>query len=810
MAVTKRISFLFLLIIFFIFKLLIIKNDNTHFNKQIEKQDINYKISLGGYHSSFLFSNHDDSDDTNTLYMWGNNFYGQIGDGTILFDDGINGIKKNTPKPIDVDGDGIKGNEKIIDVNLGGYHSSALLDNGDGTQALYMWGNNVYGQLGNGKDENSKIPIVIDIDGNGIAGDEKIIDVELGEYNSSAILLNENNEQELYLWGNNSFNQVDSSSTLYFDKPLKINSDIFPQFSSYLDLSLGDYHLSVLIENVNKETVVYSWGKNNYGQLGIGNTENQDTPQPVDFNNNREFGDEKVLSISANNLYSSAIVLNYDFTKTLYMWGNNFDGQIGDGTYENKDIPTPIDINNDEIVGNENILSVSLGLNFCFALIEEEDKNSLYTWGNNAYGQLGNETVNSSINTPILFDDSCFSQEITNIALGKYHSSILINGGEIHNTNFYMWGRNNFGQVGNGLNEQNINNPVEIDFLEFNFSMIQKNQESFVFQSNKEFDISDKKDLKLIDNSGEIYDTKYNLNFGKDRWTTFGLLSGKKYYFDYLYYNDEIHFAKGIWSVLTDYEINKILDIKLLSNNVNIIFDINTNYFKNYSEDEKTIKFDYSINDGEIKESKNFIISENKNLIIEDLEFNSKYTIEKIYYNFNNESSKFKYDILVKENNIFEIKDDDFFEPKLIIDSFELVKNLSLTNSFKFNIKIVDIFKNMNNYEYIYLFANSNNGSRETLIFKAYKVNKNQFGSNNYEFEVSGFEELKTYEIIGISLNETLDEDEMFSEVIVIKIIKNTIIEITLLFLILLFLIFIYLFLFINYKKNKKKTSSKK
>jgi alpha-tubulin suppressor-like RCC1 family protein len=100
-------------------------------------------VSLGYYHSSALTS-------FGRLFMWGYNYYGQLGDGTTT----------DSSTPIDITNNfTLSSGEKIESVSLGYYHSSALTSLG----RLFMWGWNYYGQLGNGTTTDSSMPISIQI-----------------------------------------------------------------------------------------------------------------------------------------------------------------------------------------------------------------------------------------------------------------------------------------------------------------------------------------------------------------------------------------------------------------------------------------------------------------------------------------------------------------------------------------------------------------------------------------------------------------------------------------------------------------------
>ena len=105
---------------------------------------------------------------------------------------------------------------------------------------------------------------------------------------------------------------------------------------------------------------LYMWGRNPNGQLGDGTTEDKYLPTKIMSN---------VVEVSLNGHgYSSAAITS---DGSLYTWGWNNYGQLGDGTTEDKHTPTKI---------MENVVSVSLGDSHCLAITTD---GSLYMWGNN-------------------------------------------------------------------------------------------------------------------------------------------------------------------------------------------------------------------------------------------------------------------------------------------------------------------------------------------------------------------------------------------------------------------------------------------
>lgn len=114
------------------------------------------------------------------LYMWGDNEYGQLG----------NGSNEDSDTPMKIMDD-------VVQVSLGENHSAAITSDG----SLYMWGNNELGQLGDGSYESSTVPIKVM---------DHVISVDLGSQLSGAVTSN----GDLYMWGDNEYGQLGNGSSL--------------------------------------------------------------------------------------------------------------------------------------------------------------------------------------------------------------------------------------------------------------------------------------------------------------------------------------------------------------------------------------------------------------------------------------------------------------------------------------------------------------------------------------------------------------------------------------------------------------------
>ena len=272
-------------------------------------------VSLGTIHSAYIDNNGD-------LYMFGHNGYAQLGDGTTT--------TRTTP---------VKIASNVKDVSLGAAHSAYIDNNGD----LYMFGYNNRGQLGDGTTTYKSTPVKIA---------SNVKDVSLGAYHSAYI----DNNDDLYMFGDNGYGLLGDGTTINKTTPVKIASNV-------KDVSLGDYH-SAYIDNNDD---LYMFGLNVYGQLGDGTTTNRATPFKLASN---------VKDVSLGMYHSAYIDNNGD----LYMFGYNDYAQLGDGTTTTR--TTPFKLAN-------NVKDVSLGTHHSAYI---DNNGDLYMFGDSADGKLGDGT----------------------------------------------------------------------------------------------------------------------------------------------------------------------------------------------------------------------------------------------------------------------------------------------------------------------------------------------------------------------------------------------------------------------------------
>ncbi|MFH1228372.1 MAG: fibronectin type III domain-containing protein, partial [Planctomycetota bacterium] len=277
-----------------------------------------------------------------SIWAWGSNSYGQLGDGTQT-------NVTTGPKLISTTG--------WSAIAAGSLHTVALKS--DGT--LWAWGYNQSGQLGDGTTEIRKIPTKIGTDTNWIA-------VAVGENHTIAL----KTDGSIWAWGYNFYGQLGDGTTTNVTTGPKLIST-----TGWSAISAGGNHTIAL----KTDGSIWAWGYNNNGQLGDGTTTNVITGPKL-------ISTTGWSAISAG--YYHTIALKTD--GSLWVWGDNSDGQLGDGT--TTDVTT-----GPKLISTTGWSAIAAVYWHTVAL---KTDGTLYAWGGNWYGQLGDGTTGDMKNTPTL------------------------------------------------------------------------------------------------------------------------------------------------------------------------------------------------------------------------------------------------------------------------------------------------------------------------------------------------------------------------------------------------------------------------
>ena len=369
------------------------------------------------------------------LYIWGDNHFGQIGDGTT--------IDRLLPTKIN-DYLSLVYGEDIIDISLSGSHSMALTSKG----RVFTWGYNGGGILGYGHSDYDAHPNPTEITHQFTLNEEEVIEKVVSGHLYSIVLTS---ESRMLIWGSNSRGELGIGTSDHDDhfSPIDITSHFSLGFDEVIvDVLAGDSHTAV----ITSEGRIFTWGYNTYGNLGDGTTTDKNTPTDI-TNHFSLFPGEKIVKASVYSKHSAAVTS----LGRVFTWGYNAYGQLGDGTTETRLLPIEI-TNQINISMEDKIINVQVGNGYSGVITSE---GRIFTWGLNSSGKLGDGThVNKSIPTEITFQFNLNEGEFfKDLILAEYDSSAVTSEGRI-----FTWGENSNGQLGDGTTETRIS-PIEINKL---------------------------------------------------------------------------------------------------------------------------------------------------------------------------------------------------------------------------------------------------------------------------------------------------------------------------------------------------------
>jgi CSLREA domain-containing protein len=289
----------------------------------------------------------------------------------------------------------------VRDISAGYLHTCAVTASG----AVKCWGQNHYGELGDGTTVDRGIPVSVQNLEGGVAA------VAAGNFHTCVLTI----DGGVKCWGVNTSGQLGDGTTTNKLVPV----DVVGLTSGVLSISAGDNFNCA----VTSSGSVKCWGYNYYGQLGDGSTTNRSTPVDVSGLSGT------IQEVIAGGNSTCALILNGG-TKC---WGANNFGQLGDGTTNNSSSPV-------DVIGLPDG-SVSLDMHRDHACAVTSTGEAM-CWGKNNYGQLGDgTTMDHFIPGSVDF----LTSGVSSVTTGQMHSCALTSGGGVK-----CWGENGVGQLGNG------------------------------------------------------------------------------------------------------------------------------------------------------------------------------------------------------------------------------------------------------------------------------------------------------------------------------------------------------------------------
>ncbi len=304
-----------------------------------------------------------------SLWCWGNNSWRQLGNLSNADSSVPVRVSKPSPPP-----------DRWVDVAAGLGHTCGLgvmiseEDDEESSGTIWCWGQNNYGQHGNGNNLFTTTPNIIEAENGGSWNTIARTGAGAGEHVCAI-----GGDSSLWCWGRNHNGQLGDGTTLTKLIPTKISAGPADNNRSEWTSACTGYQHTCAIDS-NQD--LWCWGANGSGQLGLGATApegvNQVLPSLIDQGN-----DGSWQEVYCGFAFSCAL----RFDGSLWCWGDNYFGQVGDGTRQTVNSPTMISPP-DMLVGGWK--QVSTGRTHTCAVGEDY---SLWCWGENGDGRLGDRST---------------------------------------------------------------------------------------------------------------------------------------------------------------------------------------------------------------------------------------------------------------------------------------------------------------------------------------------------------------------------------------------------------------------------------
>jgi alpha-tubulin suppressor-like RCC1 family protein len=292
---------------------------------------------------------------TGHVLAWGINGYGELGNDSIA----------SSEIPVRVR---IPRGTKVTAVRAGCDFSLALTSKG----RVLAWGNNSYGQLGNGTTTDSHVPVRVQLP----AG-TKVTAISAG----NSFALARTTSGRVLAWGQNTNAELGNDSTTSSDVPLRVD---LPPGVRVTIVSAG-YNFAVA-RAAGRAFAYFAWGANNLGQYGDGSTAGSATPVGV-ISTVRGPGHVHLASLFAGCGHTLALFSN----GVMLAWGANSEGQLGNGTTTSSDSPVAVKL------GRTKAAAISASCDDSYALTRS---GRVLAWGYDGEGELGNGGLVNS-DTPL-------------------------------------------------------------------------------------------------------------------------------------------------------------------------------------------------------------------------------------------------------------------------------------------------------------------------------------------------------------------------------------------------------------------------
>lgn len=300
-------------------------------------------------------------------------------------------------------------------IALGSYHTcTTRIDN-----ALYCWGGNSMGQLGDGTDTDRSLPVRIALP------EGAITSLAAGFRHTCVALVG----GDVYCWGENPEGQVGVSDAGY--RVLSPTRVPLPALGlgGINGIAAGEYHTCAVLSDGR----LFCWGSDHQGQLGLGVGSTKTAPTQVPLPGN-------AVQVTAGDFHTCALVQVSSQAK-VYCWGQNFHGQMGDGTTQDRPSPVQTSLSKTvRLVRSRGFFNLAIP-----QAVDAEGRTRLVGWGDNAMSVLL-DTPSNAVTVPTdvgpLWNFADFSAGLSHACVVRWVSDAP--------TETHCWGTNGQGQLGDG------------------------------------------------------------------------------------------------------------------------------------------------------------------------------------------------------------------------------------------------------------------------------------------------------------------------------------------------------------------------
>ena len=368
-------------------------------------------------------------------YCWGNNDYGQLGDGS----------STASSFPVPVAAGGVLAGKSLTQISAGAAHACVL----DRAGAAFCWGYDGTGALGDGSTAySSDIPVAVDT--SGVLAGKALSRIAAG-YNHTCAT---DRAGAAYCWGDNSRGELGDGSTVSSSVPVAVQAGGVLVGQRVTHISAA-FHYTCATDRAGAG---FCWGAGGDGVLGNGTT--SDSSVPVGVQTTSVLAGETLTGISAGSSHVCAV----DSVGHGYCWGSNANGELGDGTTTNSSVPVQVltrgplahgslarrslarrslargPLASGPLTGRR-LTRISAGLFHTCALTRA---GAAYCWGSGYVGELGTGSVaGSSVPVAVYAGGVMAGTVLTRISAADTHTCATDRAGAA-----YCWGANYTSQLG--------------------------------------------------------------------------------------------------------------------------------------------------------------------------------------------------------------------------------------------------------------------------------------------------------------------------------------------------------------------------